>query len=241
MRKFDRLLVSATFAYFFAATAGFAQSPTISQQAKAAFTSQLTISNVTLDGTFVSVEGSLQQNGNAHLVVGSDGTYSVSLTKSSGAAGEARSETDAGVSCTWMDPGGISHPVDSFNCQTPAWFLPELPVLLSSEANPEWTLSAQTDVGSSPHLQFAYNGPDTGGQSQSPGIALDLELSSATLLPNKASFCLHPDGQNYTNIPVQIIYQNYQRVNGVAIPFRIQRFVNGTLVLDITISSASVN
>jgi hypothetical protein len=233
--------VSAIFAFILVLATGRTQTLTIYEQAKAAFTSNSTISNVVLDGTFVSVEGSLKQDGLVHLVAGNDGTYSVSLTRNSGAAGEARTHPDSGATCTWKDHAGKDHPVSSFNCHTPAWFLPELPVLLSSKANSEWLQSTQQTDESIPHLKFDYNISAEEGQNSQPELAIDIELSSATLLPTRASFYIHPDRQSSINIPVEVTYQNYRSVSGVSIPFRIQKFVNGTLVLDITISSANVN
>jgi len=227
---------------FFVAAIAFAQTSTTPDQAKAAFTSNSAISNITLDGTFISTEGSLRQEGNAHLVAGSDGTYSVALTKSSGAAGEARTRTDSDVGCTWQDARGNDHPVDWSNCQTPAWFLPELSLFLSSPPTAEWGLLAQNADVATPHLKFNYSSSGTTPSGKVPiRTALDLELSSTTLLPSKATYFMHPDNHLNFNILVQIVYQNYREISGVNIPFRIQKFVNGTLVLDITLNSATVN
>jgi hypothetical protein len=239
MLRFKRRLTGAAISFFFVAAIAFAQTSTTPDQAKAAFTSNSTIGNVTLDGTFVSTEGSLRQEGNAHLVVGSDGTYSVALTKSSGATGEARTRTDSDVGCTWKDVQGNDHPVDWSNCQTPAWFLPELPVLLSSQTSAEWTTTTPATDGSAPHLKFTY--AVATGTGKLPPPTVDMELSSTTLLPTKATFLVHADGKSNVNIPVMVTYQDYRQVSGVSIPFRIQKFVNGTLVLDMSVSSANVN
>ena len=66
-------------------------------------------------------------------------------------------------------------------------------------------------------------------------------LDSSSLLPVALSFNTHPDNNALLNIRVEVDLSNYQVVKGVQIPFRIQKFLNGSLFLDLTIQSASVN
>jgi hypothetical protein len=40
---------------------------------------------------------------------------------------------------------------------------------------------------------------------------------------------------------VEIDFSNYQAVNGVQVPFRVQKFLNGSLFLDVTVQSAVLN
>jgi len=69
----------------------------------------------------------------------------------------------------------------------------------------------------------------------------DLVLAPGTLLPEYALFTEHPDNPGINaDISVQIAYSNYRSISGVMIPFHIQRFVNGSLVLDFAIATASV-
>ena len=241
MLRFNRRPEAVTIAIFLIAITGFAQSSTTAEQAKAAFTSKAFINGVTLDRIFVSVEGSSRQQGDARLVVGSDGTYSVALSKNAGVKGEARSRTEPNVECSWTDSRGNNRAIDLFNCLIPAWFLLEVPLLLASKATAEWTLSAQTTEGSIPHLKFTHQTGAATGQDPPLESSIDIELSNTTLLPTKTRFFTHPDGRSYVNIPVEITYEDYRQIDGLSIPYHVQKFVNGTLVLDITISSANVN
>jgi hypothetical protein len=59
-------------------------------------------------------------------------------------------------------------------------------------------------------------------------------------LPSALSYTVHPDDNVGIDIPVTILYSDYRTVDGVAIPFRVQRYFNGTLSLDITLNNAVV-
>jgi hypothetical protein len=70
---------------------------------------------------------------------------------------------------------------------------------------------------------------------------LDIEFNPTTFLPDSISYAIHPDANAYIDIPVQVEFSNYQTVQGVSVPFHIQRYVNGVLFLDITISRVSLS
>jgi hypothetical protein len=40
---------------------------------------------------------------------------------------------------------------------------------------------------------------------------------------------------------VEVEFSNYQEVNGVQIPFKVQRLLNGNMLLQVTISRATIN
>jgi hypothetical protein len=60
-------------------------------------------------------------------------------------------------------------------------------------------------------------------------------------LPAVLSYSTRPDNGAPIPISVEIHYSNYQTINGVKIPFNIQRYINGSLQLEIAVSSAQVN
>jgi hypothetical protein len=69
----------------------------------------------------------------------------------------------------------------------------------------------------------------------------DLGLDPTTLLPTVLAYTVCPDNGAQVKIAIEIHYSNYQPVDGVQVPFHIQRFVNGSLQLDILINSAQIN
>ncbi len=70
---------------------------------------------------------------------------------------------------------------------------------------------------------------------------VDLYLNFTTLLPAKLAFNIHPDDNALLDIPVTVQFSNYQAVNGVVLPMRVEKYLNNTLSLDIRIQSAAFN
>ena len=43
------------------------------------------------------------------------------------------------------------------------------------------------------------------------------------------------------DVPVEVRYSDYRQVNGVSVPFHVQRYLNNGLVLDFVASQATIN
>jgi hypothetical protein len=71
--------------------------------------------------------------------------------------------------------------------------------------------------------------------------SVDFYLDATTLLPVATVFNAHPDDDAGTNIPIEIDFGNYQNINGVNVPLHIQRYVQGTLMVELSISTVSLN
>jgi hypothetical protein len=55
------------------------------------------------------------------------------------------------------------------------------------------------------------------------------------------AFKTHADKDMNTDLLQQVLFADYRTVNGVQVPFHIQRLQNGGLLLDLTLTSASFN
>lgn len=215
-------------------------------QARAALFTASQPTSISFDGTFTSTAGSLTKNGSAHLTLGASGTYLISLTTADGATTESRSTTDNGAtSCNWTDEQGVVHKAASLNCTLPAWFFPGLNLLSSSSDTDElsWTPTSYFTDSCGNHLRFqlALSGVTSAQEDPQTSSPFDLVLAPNTSLPAYALFTARADNPGvYMGIPVRIKYSDYRNVSGVMVPFRMQRFVNGSLVLDLTITAASI-
>ena len=219
-------------------------SSSIIQTAVLAFQGNGGFSQVSLAGHVQSVRGSLEEQGTVLLAAGVDGSYQIRYQFPN----DARTEIQTSLSdqnCSWTDANGTSHPVAPHNCLLgAAWFLPELAMFggLQSTAT---TLSVpgvtSDDTGSYFDLQqkTTFNSPLSAGLMTHLST-MDLFLSESTFLPACARYATHPDNDSNVDVRVEIDYSDYRQVSGISIPFHIQRLLNGTLVLDITIESASV-
>jgi hypothetical protein len=147
----------------------------------------------------------------------------------------------------WIDPDGIHHRMALHNCWIPvAPLVPHATVAqmlatdgVLSYVGPETRAGRTTD-----HLQMVRNIPAK--TPATPDLlkhlaTSDVYLDGTTHLPLVLRFNLHPDNDAGLDVPVEIRFSNYQQVNGVNVPFRIQQYERGALVFDFSVTGASVN
>jgi hypothetical protein len=70
---------------------------------------------------------------------------------------------------------------------------------------------------------------------------IDVYLDAGTLLPSTMTFTIHPDNDELLDIPAEISFTDYRLVNGVQIPFHVQKSLNNSLSLDIQFQNVSIN
>jgi len=202
-------------------------------------------SSIVLSGQLERVVGPDHENGTVTMTVRADGSSSVQMQLSSGERSEIQDAFAKGHGCSWSGTDGIAHSAAAHNCIMPlAWPLPEV-TLFSSQLPPSGSFSiGSTSEGSNIVLHWAKQMP-TANAEQARLFAhigsCDLTFDASSFLPTSFSYAVYPDDSAGVDIPVLIRYSDYQTINGVAIPFHIERFFNGVLSLDITLSTAVVN
>ena len=151
--------------------------------------------------------------------------------------------------CQWSGSDAIVDQINAINCWKPTnSFFPALslqPSLIPSNLG-------LVDLGTRPvgfssnsyrHLQgklvFAGQNAQLASLVAQQGI-VDLGLDPATMLPAVLAYSVIPDVGSPTPIAIEFHYSNYQLVNGVEIPFSDQRYVNGSLQLQINVSAAQI-
>ena len=217
--------------------------------ASKAFSNDVSIHSVTLTGTVNSIAGSDNENGNVTLTASADGSYQINLQLSQSARTETQTSFASGQQCTWSGTDAVAHAVAAHNCMTTvAWFLPDAALLGGQQPQAFASIlegTAATALNQGIDLRQQQTPPSA---VSAYGVTLLTHLSTmdiyydpTTYLPASLSYNIHPDVNAAQDIPVEVIFSNYQTVNGVNVPFRIQRYVNGSLSLDITISSASIS
>jgi hypothetical protein len=70
---------------------------------------------------------------------------------------------------------------------------------------------------------------------------VDLYVDGATFLPISYVYNSHPDTDAGLDIPTEIRYSDYRTVDGILVPFHVQKLVNGSLSLDLQFQAASLN
>jgi hypothetical protein len=204
------------------------------------------ISDVTLTGTATRTAGSDSATGAVTLRAKGVSESRIDLSLSKGSRSEVRNGQFGAPAGAWSGSDNVAHAVAGQNCWTDAaWFFP---ALSSLTIQPDVVLEyvGQESMGTQKvfHIQAYYfaGSKKTADNSYFQNASLtDWYIDSTTFLPVATSFNVHPDNDSNTNIPVWIGFLSYSSVNGVQVPSRIQKYIQGGLVLDPTLTSAVVN
>jgi hypothetical protein len=235
-----------------------AQSAELIPKALAALNGTSTVTDVTLTGTATRTVGPDSETGTITMKAMGAWNSRVDLVTGAGTWTEVHSAVPpAAPSGYEVGPDGTTHQIVGHNMHTDAvWFFPAFSSLIKT-TNPQLVV---TDVGledkdgvNLEHLHFISQFPPLPEAVKAklpkgytpdpiePLTAVEIYLDPSTDLPAVVSFNTHPDRSFLVNIPVEVHFSNYQSVSGVQIPFHVQKFLNGTLLYDVTIQSAVVN
>lgn len=250
MNRLTTLCLSCICVLPFVCGAAFAQNPPASDPKALAFASQsiavLTggslISDVKLTGNVTWNGGA--DSGTATLTALGTGESRIDLALTSGTRTEIRDAQMGGPLGQWVNPNNASGKIAYQNCQTDAvWFFPALGSL---SAGPNVVLSyigqEARNGGAVQHLRsYVYQPNPPPGPSPQQLSRMDFYLDANTLLPQAISFNAHPDNDLSTNLPVEVHFTNYQTVSGVTVPMHIQKYQQGNLLVDISVTTASFN
>jgi hypothetical protein len=217
------------------------------QKALLALAPSTPTTDVTLSGTVRRIAGSDDESGTVVLRALAGTGSRLDLTLPSGTRSEIRNTSSVPISGSWSSADGISHPIVQYNLVADPSWSPAFPVasFVASQSAVLTNLGQETKNGSAViHIAASLQFP---GRSAKSATFLNhlsetqIYLDAATFLPVAVGFNIHPDGNSSIDIPVEMDYSNYQSVNGAQIPFRVQKFINNSLALDLQFDSATVN
>lgn len=219
------------------------QAVSLAARSVSALTGGTPISDVTLTG---NVTWSGTDTGTATLQALGTSESRMDLVLSSGTRTEIRDSQTGGPLGQWINPNNISGYFAPQNCRTDAaWFFPVLGSLAAGQNVVLSYIGLETrNGGSVQHIQsyvFDPNWPVGVTPTDQQLSMIDFYLDATSLLPMAITFNAHPDNDANTNLAVEVDFANYQPTNGVAIPMNIQRYQQGTLIVDLTLSSAALN
>lgn len=213
-------------------------------QAISALTGNLPLSDVTLTGNAVW-SGSASATG-AAVMLRALGTNEsrIDLTLSAGTRTEIRDAQTGTPLGEWINPDGKSGQFSPLNCWTDApWFFPTLGSLSLGTNIVLSYIGEETRNGEAvQHIQayrfgslpFAPEGP------QEPS-KVDFYLDAKTFLPAAETFSVHADNNPMASLLTEVDFSNYQNFGGFLVPTSIQRYQQGNLMLDVTVTGASFN
>ena len=241
------LLISAVHAVGQNVQSSDAFAVSLAQESVAALTGGAPVADVTLKASAISILGSDGETGTATLSAKGLSESRIDLSLSAWMRSDIRNGSTGVPSGQWIKNGGTPVAYAAHNSWTDAaWFFPALSSLTQA-ANPNFRFQyvgqEQHSGTSVQHIRvFQIYPQDANNMFQASRMSLmDFYLDSVSLLPVAAAFKVHPDTDMNTDIPVEIRFGNYQTVSGIQIPFHTQRMLNGTVVLDVVVTSEVVN
>lgn len=221
-----------------------AQGLVLLNQSLGVLTGGTSVTDVTLQAAATYIAGSDQEGGAATLEATANQQAHIYLNL----VGGQRQEIRNGPAGDWIGTDRVEHPMALHNCWMDAtWFFP--------------ALTFETALNDS-QVSLVYVGQESRGglavqhlqisrvlSSQTAEVtalvqklsSMDVYLDAASSLPVALDFNLHPDNDASTNIPVEIQFANYQPVSGMLVPFHIQKYLQFGLMLDLNVSSVTVN
>jgi hypothetical protein len=202
------------------------------------------LTDATLQGTANYTAGSDAETGSFTLELKGNNESKLVMNLSGGTRQEIR-KFQAGV---WVGPDGQHYPMALHNCWIDASsLLPAftLTAALSNSQTAALYLGQTTINGASAdHLQFSQLVAGQ-GQAMTTQIqqlsAIEVYLDATSHLPIALAFNAHPDDNLRLSFPVQIQFSAYQRFGGIQAPTHVQKFLQGTLTLDLTVTSVATN
>jgi hypothetical protein len=219
-------------------------------QAYRAMVGAASVGDVTLTGTARRIAGSDDETGTAVLKALATGEARMDFSFPSGQRSEVRMSSNNVPGGTWTGPDGKAHPQSQHNLMTDSsWFFPPIALgrFVSSQNSAVSLVGQETRDGVSVvHLTVSQQStvPDVPADIAAEMQHLsqmDIFLDSSTQFPVAVAFNQHPDNDAGLDIPIEIRFSDYRTVNGVQVPFHVQRYLNNCLIVDIQIQAATLN
>lgn len=224
------------------------QAPPLLQRAMTALAGGAAIADVTLTGTARRIAGSDDESGAVTLKALASGESRADFSFPSGPRSEVRGPSQGANIGVSSGPDGVRHSIPQHNVMTDSsWFFPGLTLarLLTPQHYAVSYVGHETRNGRAvEHLTASQTFTDLPA-NVAPMFQrlsrIDIFLDSTTMLPAALALNTHPDSDMGLDIPIEIRFSDYRPVGGASVPFRIQKFLNNGLILDIQINTVNLN
>jgi hypothetical protein len=221
------------------------QATALAVNSLAALTHGTAVTDAKLQAEVNYSAGSDEESGPATLEASGDLASRITLNLSGG----QRLQIQNGTQAEWAGPDGQQHLQALHNSLNwAAWFFPTLAIggLLQDPSYTTSYVGPDMYAGSpAQHLRIVRQLPGQGDPATMKLLlelsTTDLYLDASSLLPVALEYNIHPDNNALQNIPVKVEFENYQTVGGVRTPFHIRQFLQGSLLLDISVSGGTIN
>jgi hypothetical protein len=223
-----------------------AQAATLLAQSAKALTGATVVNDVTLTGTVEWIAGSDDETGTV-TYKGLSGAYRLDMAFRNGTRSEIVSPNNGVPSGNWVGLDGVFHAIVEHNLMAEAGWFPTftLASLISSSNSIITYIGQETRNGSSViHIRVGQQFPYLSGDAATLVQHLsqvEIYLDPSTYLPVFYTFDSHPDNNATLDLPTEVRYSDYSNINGAQIPLHVQKFMNGSLIIDIHFQNSFLN
>lgn len=215
------------------------QAQTVLNSAVAAAFGGKTPANVLFEGTVKSHFGT-DDAGSFTADVSGNGDSRVTLNLAGGSRTEILKAAGGEDQCAWLDAKGESHKIAEHNCwAVAAWMLPAFQLAHTGGGSSLVAAESTTDYGLSVSRP-ATTKNETVNQKFAALSSTQVLFDKQTMLASRLTLNTHPDDDLQVNIPVDVRYADYRDAGGVKAPYRIEKYMNGTLVLEFTVTAVNI-
>ena len=223
------------------------QAAQLLQRSLAALIGNQKITDVTFTGSVHRIAGSDDETGTAVLTALAADASRIDLNLSSGPRSEIQNNSGTSSVGSWSGTDGVAHPMSLHNLFTDStWFFPSFSIAHRLSSTYSATFIGE-EMRNGQSVQRVTVSQASGIQTPAgtPAMAhltqMDFLLDSTTFLPAAIAYNIHPDNDITVDIPVEIRFSDYRVINGVQVPFHVQRFLNNSLALDLQFQNAALN
>ena len=220
------------------------QALTLAKLSVEAILGNQSLTDATLQGSANFIAGSDEETGSFTLEVKGNQQSKLVLNLSGGPRQEIR-RLQAGA---WVGPDGLKRPIALHNCWTDASSL--IPVftlgaaITNSQTSAVYLGQAIISGTTADHLQLSQV---VAGENQKMTAeiqqlsTMDIYLDPVSHLPVAVTFSAHPDDNLRLSFPVKIQFSAYRQLGGMQVPTRVQKLLQGSLVLDLAVATVVTN
>jgi hypothetical protein len=222
-----------------------AQGVAVLERSLTALVGATRVHDITLTGRVTRIAGSDEETGTGRLEAMAGGQGRLDLSLPSGTRREVRGVSGDLAHGHWSGPDGAWHEVAMHNTQTDAsWFYPGF-LIAQALSNPSFGITyagrdARDDVEVEHVIVWKQPAFDLGAMFRRLSQT-DFYLDPASALPVATSFAIHPDNDALLGIPVEIRFSEYRVVQGAHVAYRVQRYVQNGLALDVAANEVLLN
>jgi hypothetical protein len=199
---------------------------------------------IRLSGAVQYSPGSKTETGTINLISLANGTAKTEISVPSGSHIDLRFPVQDAAKSLDLEPNSKPVAIEYHNLLIAGnWFFPEhLITRLIDPARAVKVASSQQCSTTEICIESQYSTTNAAAAKLTGQMSsMTVSLNPSTSLPERVDYNAHPNDRPNVDVPIEVRYDDYRNISGHMIPFHVQKYVNGSLFLDINITNADLD